>query len=136
MFAPSSHRLWQDGGDDEGNDDDPGAPDGDGMRLGADLTTTQKLRLEWLDACAEEKKWYTWMSRAGVHCAQLLMKKKRLVTVRCFDHEVELGGRWLLKSFELWRGDELRAGTTAEIYVYPADECNPAAQICYPLGHF
>ena len=99
-------------------DEDAVVADGAGGAAPLVFGQADKLAVQWLDACAAPGTYYTFRSPAGLHCIQVLMTRRRVITVRCFDEvQAAPGGRWLVRALEIWRGEEI-GPADQEIFVY------------------
>ena len=85
------------------------------------LAGTDKIKLEWLEACAQDHSYLSYFVADGIRCFQLLMKQRNVITGRCFDTEEQVGGTWHVQSLEVWRAEEAHA-ESRELFVYSVEQ--------------
>lgn len=99
---------------DDGGDDCEGGE-------GPEMSEEDKVTLEWLDKCVAVHSYLTFWSDAGIHCLQVLVKRTKVITVRLFDDDFPLGGRWLIQTLDIWRAEEI-AVENQELFVHIVED--------------
>ena len=86
------------------------------LRVPPDL----KLHVDNMEACVRPFSYLTYIGADGLRCLQVLAKRKKIITAKCFDDSDVMDSTtwmWLVQPWEVWRGNEMNLDTE-EINVF------------------